>query len=138
MARPLGKSPLAFLVERFSVLQRLSVFGVFLLLLLVGAGIYSFMAALPKEKPFYTPGAVPSREDCFYGKLAQFKNLTKQILFSAAQECEVEVQSIEAHEQRRQEWMERQAEKARIRAANPEPAPAEEPKEVDRVRRVWR
>jgi hypothetical protein len=126
-------------MERYSVLQRLSVLGVFILLLLVGAGLYSFLAAIPKEKPFYTPGAVPSREDCFYGKLAQFKNVTKQILFSAAQECEIEVQSIEGHEQRRQEWMERQAERERQRALNPQPAPAaEEPKEKDTLRRVWR
>jgi hypothetical protein len=126
-------------MERFSVLQRLSVLGIVVLLLLVGAGIYTFFISMPREKAFYTPGAVPSREDCFYGKLAQYKNVTRQIIFQTAQECELEVQSIEGHEQMRQEWVERQAEKARQRAANPQPAPApEEPREQDRLRRVWR
>ncbi|WP_341894644.1 hypothetical protein [Ferrovibrio terrae] len=124
-------------MERFSVLQKLSVVGLLALLLLVAAGLYSFMVLAPKEQVFYTPGSVPKREDCFYAKLAQYKNVTKQILFSAAQECELEVQSIEGHENMRQEWIDRQAEKARERAANPPPV-QEEPKEQDRVRRVWR
>lgn len=125
------------------MLQRLSFLGVVLLLALVGAGLYSFIVDAPKEQAFYTPGSVPKREDCFYNKLAQFKNVTKQIIFSAAQDCEVEIQSIEGHEQMRQEWIERQAEKARLRAAQkpvevaPPPAP-EEPKEKDTLRRVWR
>jgi hypothetical protein len=127
-------------MERFSVLQRMGFLGVMALLLLIGAGAYTFFMALPKEKPFYTPGVVQSRDDCFYGKLAQFKNLTRQILFAAAQECEIEVQSVEGHEQRRLEWMERQAERERQRALEPQPVQAapEEPKEKDTVRRVWR
>jgi hypothetical protein len=126
-------------MERFSVLQRMGFLGVMALLLLAVAGAYTFFVAMPKEKPFYTPGVVQSRDDCFYGKLAQFKNITRQILFAAAQECEIEVQSVEGHEQRRQEWMERQAERERQRALNPDPAPvAEEPKEKDTIRRVWR
>lgn len=123
------------------MLQRLSFLGILLLLALVGAGLYSFVINAPQEQTFYTPGAVPKREDCFYTKLAQFRNVTKQIIFSAAQECELEIQSIEGHEQMRQEWIERQAEKARQRAAQQvaEPAPApEEPKEKDTLRRVWR
>ncbi len=121
------------------MLQRMGFLGVIVLLLLVGAGVYSFFLAQPKEKAFYTPGTVPSRDDCFYGKLAQFKNITRQVLFMAAQECEIEVQSVEGHEQRRQEWIERQAERERQRALNPDPAPVvEEPKEKDTLRRVWR
>ena len=122
------------------MLQRMGFLGVMALLLLAAAGAYTFYAALPKEKPFYTPGVVQSRDDCFYGKLAQFKNLTRQILFAAAQECEIEVQSVEGHEQRRQEWMERQAERERQRALQPQSAQAapEEPKEKDTIRRVWR
>jgi hypothetical protein len=126
-------------MERFSVLQRFGFLGVVGLLFLIGAGLYSFMLSMPKEKPFYTPGKVVSREECFDAKLAQFKNVTRQIIFSAAQECEIEVQSVEGHEKIRLEWVERQAEKARQRAANPQPvAPAEEPKEKDTLRRVWR
>lgn len=127
-------------MERFSVLQRLGIFGGLALGLLAVGGIVNFAINSPKEKPFYTPGQVPSRDDCFYGKLAQFKNVTRQIIFQAGQECEIEVQSLEGHEQKRQEWIERQAEKARQRAADPvvqTPAPAEE-QEKDRVRRVWR
>lgn len=126
-------------MERFSVLQRLGIYGGLALGLLALGGLVNFVVNTPKEKPFYTPGQVPSRDDCFYGKLAQFKNVTRQIIFQAAQECEVEVQSLEGHEQKRQEWLERQAEKARQRAAEPAPAqaPAEE-QEKDRVRRVWR
>ena len=122
------------------MLQRMGFFGIVALLLLLGAGAYTFFLSMPKEKPFYTPGVVQTRDDCFYGKLAQFKNLTRQILFAAAQECEIEVQSVEGHEQRRQEWMERQAERERQRALQPQPAQAapEEPKEKDTLRRVWR
>lgn len=124
------------------MLQRMGFLGVIALLILIGAGLYTFYLSLPKEKPFYTPGVVPSREDCFYGKLAQFRNITKQILFTAAQECEIEVQSVEGHEQRRQEWIERQAERERQRALQPQPVQPEpvpeEPAEKDRVRRVWR
>ncbi|MCW0234529.1 MAG: hypothetical protein OJJ21_13090 [Ferrovibrio sp.] len=126
-------------MERFSVLQRLSFFGIVALLLLVGAGVYTFFISMPREQAFYTPGTVPSRDDCFYGKLAQFKNVTRQIIFQAAQECEIEVQSLEGHEQKRLEWIERQAERARQRVAEPQPAAVpEEPKEKDTVRRVWR
>lgn len=121
------------------MLQRFGFVGVILLLVLVGAGLYSYILNASKEQAFYTPGAVPKREDCFYTKLAQFKNVTRQIIFSAAQECELEIQSLEGHEQMRQEWVDRQAEKARQRAANPPVAPApEEPKEKDTLRRVWR
>lgn len=121
------------------MLQRMGFFGVMLLLLLAAAGAWTLYQSLPKEKPFYTPGVVQSRDDCFYGKLAQFSNLTRQILYNAAQECEIEVQSVEGHEQRRQEWIERQAERERQRALNPDPAPVvEEPKEKDTLRRVWR
>lgn len=121
------------------MLQRMGFFGVMALLLLAAAGAWTLYKSLPKEKPFYTPGVVQSRDDCFYGKLAQFTNLNRQILFNAAQECEIEVQSVEGHEQRRQEWMERQAERERQRALNPQPAPVvEEPKEKDTIRRVWR
>lgn len=136
MASSLGK-----LAGRFSVLQRFSIIGLGALALLVLGGIFSFAVVPSKDKAFYTPGKVPSREECFYDKLAIFKNVTRQIIFQAAQECELEVQSLEGHEQMRQEWIERQAEKARLRAAEktePPPPPAEEPKELDRVRRVWR
>lgn len=123
------------------MLQRYGIYGIILLGLLFVAGLFSFI--LPgREKPFYTPGNIPSREDCFYDKLAIFKHVNKQIIFQAAQDCELEVQSLEGHEQMRQEWIERQAEKARERAAQkaaaPAPKPAEEPKELDQVRRVWR
>ena len=126
--------------ERFSVLQRFSIVGLGALALLALAGIFSFAIVPSNDKAFYTPGKIPSREECFYDKLAIFKNVTKQIIFQAAQECELEVQSLEGHEQMRQDWVERQAEKARQRAAakNEPPPPAEEPKELDRVRRVWR
>lgn len=124
-------------MERFSVLQRLGIYGGTALGLLALGGLVNFIVNTPREKPFYTPGQVPSRDDCFYGKLAQFKNVTRQIIFQAAQECEIEVQSLEGHEQKRQEWLARQAEKA-LRPAEPvAPAPVEE-QEKDRVRRVWR
>src|SRR3546814_21140209 len=65
--------------------------------------------------------------------------VTRQIIYQTAQECEIEVQSLEGHEQMRQDWVERQVEKARQHAAQkqvePQPAPQEEPKELDRVRR---
>lgn len=122
------------------MLQRYGVYGLVLLGLLLLAGFFGLV--LPgREKPFYTPGNIPSREDCFYDKLAMFKHVNKQIIFQVAQDCELEVQSLEGHEQMRQEWIERQAEKARQRAAQKAaepPPPAEEPKELDRVRRVWR
>lgn len=123
------------------MLQRFSIVGLGALALLALAGIFSFAVLPGNEKPFYSPGKVPSREECFYDKLAIFKNVTRQIIFQAAQECELEVQSLEGHEQMRQEWIERQAEKARQRAAakaESSPPPAEEPQELDRVRRVWR
>ncbi len=122
------------------MLQRFGIFGFAVLALFVLAGIFSFAVLPGREKPFYTPGKVPSREECFYDKLAIFKNVTRQIIYQTAQECEIEVQSLEGHEQMRLDWVERQAEKARLRAAQkaePQPA-AEEPKELDRVRRVWR
>ncbi|WP_300296608.1 hypothetical protein [Ferrovibrio sp.] len=120
------------------MLQRLSIVGVLALILLIAAGFYAYMTGPGREQAFYTPGNVPSREDCFYRKLAQFQNVTRQIIFQAAQECELEVQSLEGHEQMRQEWIDRQAEKARQRAAQPVAPAPEEPKELDRVRRVWR
>jgi hypothetical protein len=126
------------LAERFSVLQRFSILGGLALVLLIVAGLYTYMTGPGREKPFYTPGSIPSREDCFYRKLAQFQNVTRQIIFQVAQDCELEVQSLEGHEQMRQEWIERQAQKARERAAQPVEAAPEEPKELDRVRRVWR
>lgn len=122
------------------MLQRFGMMGFGLLALFALAGVFSFAVLPGKEKPFYTPGKVPTREECFYDKLAIFKNVTRQIIFQAAQECEIEVQSLEGHEQMRQDWVERQAEKARIHAAKKaEPQPVvEEQKELDRVRRVWR
>lgn len=90
-----------------------------------------------EEKPFYTPGKVPSRDDCFYEKIGRFKNLNKQILFQAAQECELEVQSIEGHEQARLEWLERKAEAVKNRPP-PEVKEPEPQQELDRTRRVWR
>jgi hypothetical protein len=123
------------------VLQRFSMLGLGILALLVLAGIFGFALVPGNEKPFYSPGNIPSREECFYDKLAQFRNVTKQIIYQVAQDCELEVQSLEGHEQMRQEWIERQAEKARQRAAEKAetpPPPVEEPKELDRVRRVWR
>lgn len=134
MAPAIGK-----FLDRFSVLQRLGLYGGVILGLLILAGLMNHAINGPREKAFYTPGQVPSRDDCFYGKLAQFKNVTRQIIFQAAQECEIEVQSVEGHEQRRQEWIARQAEKARLKAAEPVvQTPPEEPQEKDRLRRVWR
>lgn len=120
------------------MLQRFSILGGLALALLIVAGLYTYMTGPGRDKPFYTPGNIPSREDCFYRKLAQFQNVTRQIIFQVAQDCELEVQSLEGHEQMRQEWIERQAQKARERAAQPVEAAPEEPKELDRVRRVWR
>lgn len=134
-------SNLSKLARRFSVLQRFGIMGFALLALFALAGIFSFAVLPGQEKPFYTPGKVPTREECFYEKLAIFKNVTRQIIFQAAQECEIEVQSLEGHEQMHQDWVERQAEKARqhaARKAEPQPVAEEEPKELDRVRRVWR
>jgi hypothetical protein len=126
------------LMERLSVLQRLGIFGGVALGLLALAGLTNYAINTTKEKPFFTPGQVPSRDDCFYGKLAQFKNVTRQIIFQAAQECEIEVQSLEGHEQKRQEWIERQAERARQRASEPVVDTPQPEQEKDRVRRVWR
>lgn len=135
-------SAIGSLMERFSALQRLGIFGGAALALLAVVGLVNYVLTIPAEKPYFVPGQVPNRDDCFYGKLAQFKNVSRQVIFQAAQDCEIEVQSIEGHEQRRQEWLERQAEKARqrppvVEAAPPAPLP-EEPQEKDRVRRVWR
>lgn len=135
MAMSTGTAPAT---ERFSVLQKLGFVGAVLLGLLVAAGLMRFAILGPSEKPFYVPGQVPSRDACFYGKLAEFKNINRQILFQVGQECEIEVQSLEGHEQMRQEWFARQAERARERAAQPAAPVAEEPAEADRVRRVWR
>ena len=129
------------LARRFSEQQRFGIMGFAVLALFAMAGVFSFAVLPGQEKPFYTPGKVPTREECFYDKLAIFKNVTRQIIYQTALECEVEVQSLEGHEQMRQDWVERQAEKARLHAAQKkaEPQPvAEEPKELDRVRRVWR
>lgn len=124
------------------MLQRFGMYAFVLLGVLLLAGFVGLLMMPSQEKDFYTPGKIPTREDCFYEKLAVFKNVTRQIIFQVASECELEVQSLEGHEQMRQEWVERQAEKARQRAAQratePVPAPAEQPQELDRVRRVWR
>lgn len=124
------------------MLQRFGILGFGLLGLLVLAGFFSLVMMPNKEEAYYTPGRIPTREDCFYEKLAVFKNVNRQIIFQVASDCELEVQSLEGHEQMRQEWIERQAEKARQRAAEKvvaEPAPpTEQPQELDRVRRVWR
>jgi|GEM_PF-1956176 len=90
------------------------------------------------EKPFYQPGVIPSREECFIEKLSRFTNLNKQILFQAGQECELEVQSIEGHEQRRIEWLQEQAEKRRLQKEMPVAKPNEPAAPVDTTRRVWR
>lgn len=102
------------------------------------AGYMGLEIVTDDEKPYYTPGKVPSRDDCFYEKINRFKNLNKQILFQAAQECELEVQSIEGHEQERLEWLERKAEAARSRPAAPAAQEPQPQQELDRVRRVWR
>jgi hypothetical protein len=94
-----------------------------------------------EEKPYFTPGkSIPSREDCFYDKLAKFKNVNRQIIFQVANECELEVQSLQGHEKMYDAWVQEQAERARERAAQKaaeQAKPAETPKEGDRVRRVW-
>ncbi|WP_298727790.1 hypothetical protein [uncultured Ferrovibrio sp.] len=114
-----------------------------MLVLLMVAGFIGLVMVPSQEKVYYTPGKIPTREDCFYERLALFKNVTRQIIYQVASDCELEVQSLEGHEQMRQEWIERQAQKARQRAAQkaaaePPPPPPEEPQELDRVRRVWR
>lgn len=129
------------IVRRLSPLQRAGVTAVVVLVLLGIAGYLSIQVVTEEEKPFYTPGVIPSRQDCFYEKIGRFNKLNKQILFQAAQECELEVQSIEGHEQKRLEWLEKQAEAARQRKLAPQPAAKPEeppaPVEMDRVRRVW-
>ncbi len=108
------------------------------LLLAVLSGYIGMSIVKDDDKPFYQPGVIPSREECFIEKLSRFSKINKQILFQVGQECELEVQSVEGHEQRRLEWLEEQAEKRRqqkqeVPVAQPEPqAP------VDTVRRVWR
>lgn len=125
---------------RLSGLQRLGLFGGMILAVLVVAGIFGMAGLSLREEAYYEPGKpLPSREDCFYEKLSRFQNINRQIIAQAASDCELEVQSLEGHEQRRQEWMQRQAERARQRAAEPPPVAVEEtPQEPDRVRRVWR
>jgi hypothetical protein len=127
------------LIGRFSGLQRLGAAGLLLLLLLIAAGIYGMVTVSLEEKPYFTPGkAIPNREDCFYDKLAKFKNVNKQIIFQAANECELEIQSLQGHEKMYDAWVQEQAERARQRAAQKaQPKPAEPPNEGDRVRRVW-
>jgi len=123
-----------------SSLRSLASTGMIFAGIIVFLGIAGYMGleiVNDEEKPFYTPGAVPSRDDCFYEKISRFKNLNKQILFQAAQECELEVQSIEGHEQARLEWLERKAEAVKNRPL-PEVKEPEPQQELDRTRRVWR
>lgn len=128
------------LLGRLSGLQRLGFVGVLLLLVLIVAGIYGMVKVSLQEKPYFTPGkSIPTREDCFYDKLAKFKNVNRQIIYQVANECELEVQSLQGHEKMYEDWVQEQAEKARERAAQKaaEPAAPAAPKEGDRVRRVW-
>ncbi|MBX3454356.1 hypothetical protein [Ferrovibrio sp.] len=120
-----------------SSLGRLGIIFAGVMALLGLAGYMGLEIVSEAEKPFYTPGKVPSRDDCFYEKIGRYKNLNKQILFQAAQECELEVQSIEGHEQARLEWLERKALAVPkpVEPAAQQPEPQQEP---DRVRRVWR
>lgn len=126
-------------LSRFSGLQRLGFAGLLLLLALVVAGIYGMVTVSLEEKPYFVPGkAIPSQEDCFYDRLAKFRNVNKQIIFQAANECKLEIQSLQGHEKMYDAWVQEQAEKAQARAAaKAAPPPAEPPKESDRVRRVW-
>lgn len=126
------------IMGRFSSLQRLAIMATASLGVLALLGYLGLSIVAPQEKPFYQPGVVPSRQECFYDRISKFKNLNKQILFQAAQECELEVQSVEGHEQARLEWLEREAERAKQRALQPQPKAEEPPQELDRVRRVWR
>lgn len=126
------------LPQKLSPLTKFGLYFAAGVVLLGIAGYISVSAIVDEEKPFYTPGVVPSRESCFLEKISRFRNINKQILFQAAQECELEIQSIEGHEQARLEWLERKAEALRNAkpAEAPPPPTVEEPK--DRLRRVWR
>ncbi|WP_428247018.1 hypothetical protein [Ferrovibrio sp.] len=109
------------------------------LLFAVLSGYIGMSIVKDDEKPFYQPGVIPSREECFIEKLSRYSKLNKQILFQAGQECELEVQSVEGHEQRRLEWLEEQAVKRREQKQMPATAQPQEPAApVDTVRRVWR
>ncbi len=110
-----------------------------LLLLALVSGYIGIALVKDDEKPFYQPGVIPSREECFIDKLARYSKINKQILFQVGQECELEIQSIEGHEERRLEWLQEQAEKRRQQRPEPPPAVAEPPPApVDTIRRVWR
>ncbi len=109
------------------------------LLFAILSGYIGMSIVKEDEKPFYQPGAIPSREECFIEKLSRYTKLNRQILFQAGQECELEVQSLEGHEQRRLEWLEEQAVKRREQKQMPAIAQPQEPvAPVDTVRRVWR
>lgn len=123
--------------EKLSPLAKYGLYFVAAMIALGVAGYLSVSAIQTDEKPFYTPGQIPSRDQCFLDKISKFKNLNKMILFQASQECELEIQSIEGHEQARLEWLERKAEALQRQQEQQQAAPAvEEPK--DRLRRVWR
>lgn len=126
-------------LSRFSALQRFGVIGGLLLALLAVAGLFGAATITLREEPYFVPGRpVPTKEECFYDRLARFKNINRQIIVQVAQECELEIQSLQGHEKMYDAWVEEQAERARQRAEQKaEPLP-EAPKEVDRVRRVWR
>lgn len=109
-----------------------------LLLLALVSGYIGVSIVKDEEKPFYQPGVIPSREECFIEKLSRYSKLTKQILFQAGQECELEIQSIEGHEQRRIEWLQEQAEKRRLQKEAPPPEAPPPAAPIDTVRRVWR
>lgn len=109
-----------------------------LLLLALVSGYIGVSIVKDEEKPFYQPGVIPSREECFIEKLSRYSKLTKQILFQAGQECELEIQSIEGHEQRRIEWLQEQAEKRRLQKEAPPPEAPPPAAPVDTVRRIWR
>ncbi|MBP7064210.1 hypothetical protein [Ferrovibrio sp.] len=109
-----------------------------LLLLALVSGYIGVSIVKDEEKPFYQPGVIPSREECFIEKLSRYSKLTKQILFQAGQECELEIQSIEGHEQRRIEWLQEQAEKRRLQKEAPPPEAPAPAAPIDTVRRVWR
>lgn len=90
------------------------------------------------QDAFYTPGATPSREECAYAKLKNYKRVDKQILYNIAQDCELTVQSIEGHEGLRKAWEQRQAARETEATSAPAPAAASEPAQGDTLRRVWR
>ena len=129
------------LLGRLTGLQRLGFAGVLLLLVLLVAGIYGMVKVALEQKPYFVPGKpIPSREDCFYDHLAKFRHVNKQIIFQAANECELEIQSLEGHEKMYDEWVQEQEQKAQERAAQKaaqQAKPAEQPSAGDRVRRVW-